>query len=379
MSTTNDVMLLAADDAVVTLGAQFREVALGLLITQLYPAASSYAWYFLVGSLPGFFLARFYGWASLYWPPRRVMMVTYGVRLLLVLGLWQVQSFWEALACLAGLSIGRGVYAATQSHYVAHSGDIAATRHIMARLRQAEGTLRLVGPLLAGGVLTMMGYRSGFLLSALCYGATFMLVSRLSFRPPAYPSRGIHSPKMLWHPDMVAIAMFGLNFLTWQANTLAMAYTFHILHRHALGYGIILSIYGGSAVLAGILLPRIAPRHARAMTAGLFLVLALCWYALFRGVSFGPFVVIGGIEGLSTWLIEDLILSQLYADAQEGRAGLVRARLGMYEELGSILGTATLLVLPARFLVRPLFGALALVATVWGFMLMTQGFLKGSR
>ncbi len=41
--SSKDVLYLALDDAAVTFGGQFREVALGLLITQLNPAASSYA------------------------------------------------------------------------------------------------------------------------------------------------------------------------------------------------------------------------------------------------------------------------------------------------------------------------------------------------
>lgn len=362
MSTTKDVYVLAADDAVVTLGAQFREVALGLLITQLNPEASSYAWYFLAGSLPGLFLARFYGWASLYWPPRRLMMVTYGARFCLVLGLWSITNFWAALVCLVGLSVGRGVYEVAQAHYVAKSGDIRATRHIVARLRQAEGLLRLVGPLLAGVLLAWIGYRSGFLLSALCYGVTLVLVSQLSFRSPTYNDYGVRTTSVSWRPDLASLVMFGLNFLVWQANTLALAYTFHILHRHALGYGLTLSVYGGSALVAGYILPRIDPRHLGAWIPALFLVLALCWYALFRGVSFGSFVIIGGIEGLSTWLVEDLVLSQIYSDAISGHAGMARARLGLYEKLGSITGTGLLLILPARFLIRPLFGALAAAA-----------------
>ncbi len=374
MSTDKDVYVLAADDAVVTLGAQLREVALGLLITQINPEASSYAWYFLAGSLPGLLLARFYGWASLYWPPRLLMMVTYGARLLLVLGLWSITNFWAALACLAGLSVGRGIYEVAQAHYVAKSGDIRTTRHIVARLRQAEGLLRLVGPLLAGALLTWVGYRSGFLLSALCYAMTLVLVSQLSFRSPTYRHRDVRITAVSWRPDWAALVMFLLNFLVWQANTLAMAYTFHILHRHAFGYGLTLSVYGGSALLAGYLLPRINPRHSGAWILTLFLVLAVCWYALFRGVSFGSFVVIGGIEGLSTWLVEDLVLSQMYSDAVAGHAGMARARLGLYEELGSIAGTGLLLILPARLLIRPLFGALSAVAALWALIILTRRF-----
>ncbi|MDA8206472.1 MAG: hypothetical protein M0Z36_10410 [Thermaerobacter sp.] len=105
MPSTKDVVLLAVDDATVTLGAQFREVALGLLITGLNPASSSYAWYFLVGSIPGLVLPRAYSWVSRRFSAKRVMLATYAARLVLVLGLWRVVNFWAALALLGGLSV----------------------------------------------------------------------------------------------------------------------------------------------------------------------------------------------------------------------------------------------------------------------------------
>ena len=86
MPSTKDVVWLAIDDATVTVGAQFREVALGLLITALNPIASSYAWYFLAGSIPGLILARTYAWTSRRFAARTVMMATYVVRFLLIHG-----------------------------------------------------------------------------------------------------------------------------------------------------------------------------------------------------------------------------------------------------------------------------------------------------
>ncbi len=223
MPSTKDVVLLAVDDATVTLGAQFREVALGLLITGLNPASSSYAWYFLVGSIPGLVLPRAYSWVSRRFSAKRVMLATYAARLVLVLGLWRVVNFWAALALLGGLSVGRGFYASAQAHYVAVPDDFASTRHVIMRLRQSESALRLVGPLLAGLVLAEIGFRNGFVIAAGGYVIAILAVSRLSRGREGSP--GAAWDRMDWRPDGAAAARFGLSFLTWQANSLALAYT----------------------------------------------------------------------------------------------------------------------------------------------------------
>lgn len=84
MPLTKDIVLLAVDDATVTLGSQFREVALGLLITSLNPHASSYAWYFLVASIPGLIFARAYAETSQRCGARTAMIASYAARLVLV-------------------------------------------------------------------------------------------------------------------------------------------------------------------------------------------------------------------------------------------------------------------------------------------------------
>lgn len=367
MSAQREVLLLAADDAAVTLGAQFREVALGLLITQLHPTASSYAWYFLVGSLPGALFARFYARASLRWPPRSLMMATYGLRLLLVLVLWRVESFWAALVCLGGIAFGSGLYSTAQAHFVAVAGDLDGTQRTVMRLRQSEAVLRLIGPLAAGLALEALGFRRGFLISGAAYLAAMALVGQLSRRPAA--GDAATTPLgMSWRPDGPAAAMFGLSFLTWQANTLAVSYTFYVLHRHAFGFGLTLSVWGGSGLGAAWLLRRLPGKPMR-WVPWLFLLLGGTWLVLSRGVTFPVFVALGGLEGCASFLVQDLVVSKILAEAPSGKAGVARARLGVFDEWGSIAGMVTILLVPASWLVLPFYGLLGLLgiagAMVW--------------
>ncbi len=361
MPSTKDVVWLAIDDAIVTIGAQFREVALGLLITMLNPSASSYAWYFLIGSIPGLMLARTYAWTSRRIGARWLMMATYLFRLILVVGLWRITSFWAALALLAGLSVGRGFYSASQAHYVAVQGDFAGTRRVVMRLRQSESAMRLIGPLLAGAVLIDTGYRSGFLFCAGAYVLALFAVSRLTVRPIS--PEPMHYERIDWRPDGPALAMMGLSFLTWQANTLAMAYTFHVLHRATFGYGLTLSVWGGSGLLASIMLARIQTRPMRWIPP-MFLVLGICWLLLSQGVTFPVFVLLGGIEGFAAWMVTDLTTTFILSEAPLCQAGQAQARLGAFDEVGSMAGTLTILIVPATCLVLPLYGALGVAGIV---------------
>ncbi len=361
MPSTKDIVLLAIDDATVTLGSQFREVGLGLLITALNPRDSSYAWYFLAASIPGLALARVYGWASERFGARSAMMVSYAVRLLLVLGLWRVANFWAMLAALFGITTGSGFYSAAQAHYVAIAGDFAGTRNVVMRLRQSTSLMLLIGPLLAGLVLSSTGYRSGFLFSAAAYAIALMAVSRLSRRTERENLEAVFH--IDWHPDAPAMAMLGLSFLTWQANTLAMAYTFHVLHRHTFGYGLTLSVWGGSGLLASLWLSRIHVRPLRWIPP-MFLVLGVSWMILSQGVPFPLFVILGGIEGFANWMVQDLASAFILSAAPEGRAGRARAKLGAFEEMGSILGTITILLIPGRWLVLPMYGVLGILAVL---------------
>ncbi|PSR20769.1 MAG: hypothetical protein C7B45_13565 [Sulfobacillus acidophilus] len=366
MPSNHDVVLLALDDAVVTLGAQFREVALGLLITALNPHASSYAWYFLAASIPGVVFANRYAWASARFGPRQTMVISYALRLLLVLGLWRATNFWLAIAILAGIMTGSGFYSAAQAQYVAVSGDFVGTRNVVIRLRQSESVMRLFGPLLAGMVLTFTAYRNGFLLSALAYGIALVIVSRLSPIENSTPDKGVRQ-RLDWRVDAPSLAILALNFLIWQGNTLAIAYTFHVLHRHSFGYGLTLSVWGGSGFLASLWLARIRTRPMRWIPL-LFALLGGSWLVLSLGVTFPVFVLLGGVEGLAGWMITDLIAASFLSSAPAGEAGYAQAKLGAYDNIGSILGTLVILVVPGSWLVLPMYKVLGSLAVIAGIL-----------
>jgi MFS family permease len=181
----------------------------------------------------------------------------------------------------------------------------------------------MVGPVVAGLVLTMFGFRAGFLFCALFYGVAVFWVSRVSPRPvggcAALPAKRCVTHR--WRIDRATMAFLGLSFLTWQANVLAMAYTFHLLHRQSFGYGITLAVWGGAGFVSGVALPRIRSHRQWLWVGLMFLVLGLCWAVLAHGVSFWPFVAISGFEGMATWVIQDLIEAHVLADAPAGRPG----------------------------------------------------------
>jgi hypothetical protein len=178
--------------------------------------------------------------------------------------------------------------------------------------------------------------------------------------------------RLMRRPDRAAIAIAALSFLTWQANTLAISYTLRTLHRAAFGYGLTLSIWGGSGFLAAWVLTKLK-RPSLRWSAVLFALLGAAWAILSLGVGFAPFVLIGGAEGFAAFLVQDLITAALLSASPPGQAGQVRARLGFYSEIGSIAGLAVLLLVPHQGSVLPWWRALslgafaaALLFAVWG-------------
>lgn len=233
----------------------------------------------------------------------------------------------------------------------------------------------MVGPVVAGLVLTAFGFRAGFLLSALFYGVAAFWVSRVSPRPAggraALPANRPVAHR--WRIDRAAMAFLGVSFLTWQGNVLAMAYTFHLLHRQSFGYGITLAVWGGAGFVSSVVLPRIRTQRQWLWVALMFLVLALCWAVLAHGISFWPFVAIGGFEGMATWVIQDLVAAHVLAAAPAGQAGVAQARLGFFDKVGSVAGTVLVIVMPGRFLILPWFHVLAWCAAVVGVTFLVVG------
>jgi MFS family permease len=373
MSESKNMLLLALDDAVVTLGGQFREVAVGFLLTTLNPHTAAYAWYFLAGSVPGLVLPRAYAWANTRFAPRTVMTLSYAARIAMALGLWRATTFWAALLLLMGIAAGAGAYSSAQAHFVAHYGDYGATRRVVMRLRQSESLMRLIGPLAAGAILTAAGFRMGFLVSVGAYVAAFALTRQLANPlPHQIPSQ----MRLMQQPDRAAIAIAALSFLTWQANTLAISYTLRTLHRAAFGYGLTLSIWGGSGFLAAWVLTKLK-RPSLTWSAALFALLGAAWAILSLGVGFGPFVLIGGVEGFAAFLVQDLITAALLAASRPGQAGQVRARLGFYNEIGSIAGLVVLLLVPHQGSVLPWWRALSLGAFAAALLFALWGVKRG--
>ena len=366
MSGNKDLLWLTLDDALITLGAQFREVALGILITQLNPHTSSYAWYFLAGSVPGFLMAQVYGWASRRWPPRLIMSISYIIRIVLVIALWRTANFWIALIFIDGIATGGGFYAAAQSHYIAVPNSFQGTQSQVVRLRQSTGLMQLAGPLLAGAILAHVGSRHGFLVCAFAYAFALLMVSRLS-------KKSVDGTPQLrswnWRPDRLVLIMALLSFLTWIANSLALAYLFHILHRQEFGYGLVLSLWGGSGLIASYLFSRMR-KHTGRWIGPLFAMQGLCWLALWHGVSFAIFAGLGAIEGLVNWLVQDILVTEVLAWCPEGEAGIARSRIGAYTKIGAIAGTATVLLMPSAFLIRPAYGLIGLFSLGAGLLFL---------
>jgi hypothetical protein len=96
----------------------------------------------------------------------------------------------------------------------------------------------------------------------------------------------------------------------------------------------------------------------------MFFVLGLSWLILSRGVSFPWFIVLSGIEGVANWMVQDLASASMLSWAPVGQAGRARAKLGAFEEMGSIAGTLAIVVMPKGWLVLPMYAILGILGVM---------------
>jgi hypothetical protein len=88
-----------------------------------------------------------------------------------------------------------------------------------------------MGPLLAGLLLSWWGFRSGLLLSALCYLVEGFWIGQLSPQNPVgdgekFPLADNVGEEKRWKPNSGFLLAFAGSFFVWQANTLSLVHMF---------------------------------------------------------------------------------------------------------------------------------------------------------
>ncbi|PSR28065.1 MAG: hypothetical protein C7B47_06235 [Sulfobacillus thermosulfidooxidans] len=364
-SSHQDEFWLLANNASVSLGAHFREIALGLFLTHLNASPKAYAWYFLMGSIPSLFTTYIYQKIRRRYSSKSVMVFTYVIRLLAAITLWQVSHFTQAIAVLFVFAASRSLYQIAEAPYLTKTDNGISTGRLISWLRQTESLIDLIGPLLAGWVLMLCGYRQGFLINAVFYLIGLAFIARLS---KISPTKGEHLTSQVRSARRIEMPLFVIwvaNFLVWIGNVMSMAYLFHILHKGPLSYGLIVTLWGGSGIFSGQVLRRLSYTKLSQFMALWFGLLAISWFIISQDIGYALFCVATVLIGFSWWMIQDSLTTIVLTSRSGHSAALSQARLQAFGEMGSFLGMLVIVLLPSRILhIQTIFQHLALWALV---------------
>jgi MFS family permease len=189
--------LLLTEEAVVTAGGQFREVALPLLMVALWPSARSYALAQGVVLLPQVLLAGPFGRLADRMPARAVLIASYLVRAAALAVLLGAHTLPVAMVGLVLLAFGTGAYTPAMAHYQAGDGAGQATA-LLGRLRMVAALAQAVLPLVAGVAMAAGGRGLGFVVSLAAYLLATAVMLGLPARPPAAPRRAPAPGRRQW-------------------------------------------------------------------------------------------------------------------------------------------------------------------------------------
>ena len=358
---------LYVDEALVMAGAQFREVALALLMLALWPNPKSYALALLAVMLPGIALARVLGAVADRLPPKWPLVASYAVRAGAVLALGEARTVIQAVAALLVLSVGSEWAQVTAAHYQADAGDPGRTPILLARLR-AVGSVASSGmPLAAGVAIGALGRGLGFDVSAAAYGLAGLALSQLPWRPPA---RVPSTPRMALTASGLGrlrrqMAVQGvLMGLAWIANVLYTAYILVTLGAGPVGFGLALGIWYAAGLAAAWCLPRVRVERPEGVVAGLILVMGLAWAVMTQPVPFGVVAALGVPEGFATWLMTDVLQTRVLAMAPPTARGALVGQSRAWIAGGRAAGLAAAIAVPAFARVHGGFLVLAALAGV---------------
>ena len=338
---------LYLDEALVMSGAQFREVALALLMFTLWPNPKSYALALVAQMLPLVALAPAWSAFADRWPPKGVLVASYILRAGGVLVLVTATTIPTALAALVGMAAANGVSTVAVARYLADP-DHGRVKRLVSRLRVVGSLASGVMPLAAGVALRVFGDALGFYVSGAAYLLAAAALAQLPARPPSRREErrrrvalAIMGP-LRRHMIVVAAA----NALIWLANILYTDYILVQLAAGPLGFGVALGLWYAAGLLAAWCLPRLAFDRVARLVAGLILLVSALWLVMTEPVPFWVVAAVGVPEGFATWLLTDLLQSRVLAAAPDGGRSALVAAAQAWTTGGRLLGLGVAIAVP---------------------------------
>lgn len=341
------------------IGDQFTTIALLWFVSQLTRSGAAVGLVVLCFQLPGIVTASLLGTLLDRWQPRRVMGIDNALRALLIgaipglylaglLQLWHIY----VLALLAG-----ALSPATATGVRVIIPALIAEKELeQANALSAASTQfsTLLGPVLAGIIVTQVGAPWALLIDAI----SFLLMSILVFSLPAIPLLVSKQPEiqggwlgfgLLWRSKEVRLLTLLSLVFFFSYGPLESAlplYSDKILHAGAEGYGMLWSAFGVGALIGVFFTGFIAARLRPGITQP---TIAILWGAFLCPLLFIHTLPIAGVffalaacswspyTPIETSLLQRLIPVQLRGQVFGARLAVITAAAPLGAALGGLL------------------------------------------
>lgn len=369
-------------------GAQFREVALALLMLTLWPNPKSYALAMVAQMLPRVGLAQVWSAMADRYSPKRILVASYLLRAGVVLVLATAAGIPTAMGALAVMGAATGVGTVAMAHYLVDPDGRRVTA-LVSRLRVVGSLASGVMPLAAGLALRLWGAKLGFDVSAAAYLLAALALAQLPARQALRMGRvrRAGAARSVEAPLRRQMAVVGaVNALMWVANILYTDYILVRLSAGPLGFGVALALWYGAGLLAAWCLPRLALDRVTGVVGSLCLLVAALWLVMTEPVPFWVVAAVGVPEGFALWLLTDLLQSRVLVAAPEAGRGALVAAAQAWATGGRLVGLGAAIAVPVFQHVHAGFAVLAVgalgVAGVWmggGVSRRRRGLLAPSR
>jgi MFS family permease len=268
-------------------GTWMQSIAQAWLVLELTNSGTALGLVTALQSLPVLLLGPYGGVVADRFPKRRVLIVTQSVfgMLALVLGILVVTGavrLWMVAALAIGFGLTNAIDNPTRQSFVVEMVGEGQLRNAVTLFSTLVNMSRIIGPSVAGVLITAIGLAPCFILNGLSYGAVviMLLVMRADeLRPTARlaSARGqvIAGLRYAWSTAGlrdVLIMMALIGTLTYEFRVSLPLMAQGTFHGNAASYAILSASFGAGAVIGGLITAsrKATSLHAVVMAALLF-------------------------------------------------------------------------------------------------------------
>lgn len=289
-------------------------------------------------------------------PVRLGVALTVVGGVLAILASWLVDFQFALLglaACLCGVGTNLGLIANQRTAGKLAAGDRAALTRVFSWLGLAPALSNVIGPIVAGTLIDLAGFRGAFIALTLLPLATLWSARQVPKEPPA-PVRPAQGKRAAWDllvvPGMPRLLL--VNFLmssSWDLHSFIVPVLGHERGYSASAIGLILGVFAGAVASVRVLLPFLSHRlrehqvlaGAMVLTALVFCVYPWVHSAWLMGLCAAALgLALGAVNPMVMTALHHLTPDDRHGEAIALRSMTVNATSALMPLLFGALGAA---------------------------------------